>query len=96
MIAQKHIQALKQVISGFDPSCTNSYFLFGSSVRADNFRDVDLGVAGNASSRKNLADLRDRFYEAPIPYKVDVVDFDDADQDFRSYVDRNEPHIWIN
>ena len=87
---------LEQVISGFDPSRTNRYFLFGSSTRRDDFADFDLGVLGNATSGKNLSELRDRFYESTIPFKVDVVDFDSVESEFRDYVDHHETPLWIN
>jgi predicted nucleotidyltransferase len=95
MIGQGHIAQLERVISDFDPKGANRYFVFGSSVRRDRFRDIDIGVLGNRASRKRLSDLRDRFYESTLPYTVDVVDFDDADAPFRDYVLRNEPIVWM-
>ncbi len=44
---------------------------------------------------KKLSELRDHFYDSSIPYKVDVVDFDAADGDFREHVLHNEPIVWI-
>ena len=70
-------------------------FIFGSSARRDYFHDIDVGVIGAGSAPKALTALRDNLYDAPIPYKVDVVDFDTADQDFTTYVFKNEPLIWI-
>ena len=55
----------------------------------------NVGVVGAGSAPKALTALRDNLYDAPIPYKVDVVDFDTADQDFATYVFKNEPLIWI-
>ena len=52
-------------------------------------------VVGNAQSRKPLSELRDLFYDSPIPYSVDVVDFDAADAEFKTFVFQNEPIVWI-
>jgi predicted nucleotidyltransferase len=95
MTKPRYTEQVKEVVKKFDPTGSNRYFLFGSSVRAEKFRDIDLGVIGNRTSQKKLSDLRDRFYDAPIPYKVDVVDFDKADSDFREYVLHNEHIVWI-
>lgn len=96
MTDNKYVHAVKNVVTQFDPSGSNRYFLFGSSVRKERFGDIDLAVTGNKASGKNLSDLRDLFYDAPIPYKVDVVDFDAADKDFRDYVLENEPIVWLH
>lgn len=95
MTAPRYAQKVKEVVSTFDPEGSNRYFLFGSSVRKDRFHDIDLGVVGNANSRKDLSELRENFYDSDIPYKVDVVDFDGADSEFRDYVMKNEPIVWI-
>ena len=96
MIGRNHIHELERVISDFDPSGANRYFLYGSSVRLPKFRDVDLGVLGNKSSGKPLSKLREQFYESRIPYTVDVVDFDEAEGSFRDYVLQTEPIVWIH
>jgi predicted nucleotidyltransferase len=95
MTNSRFAQMVTDVVTAFDPEGTNRYFLFGSSVREKKFRDIDVGVVG-AGGQKDLATLRDRFYESAIPYKVDVVDFDTADSGFRDYVLKNEPIVWIS
>lgn len=95
MTATKYHDRIREVLTSFDPEGQNRYFLFGSAVRGKLFHDIDLGVVGNGTSRKKLSDLRDRFYDSLIPYKVDVVDFDEADRDFNEYVRSNEPIVWL-
>lgn len=95
MTKPRYIEQVKDVISKFDPQGSNRYFLFGSSVRKEKFHDIDLGVTGNKSSQKRLSELRDNFYDSNIPYKVDVIDFDAADSDFREYVLHKETKVWI-
>jgi uncharacterized protein len=91
----EEIKLIRGIIDDFDPARSNRYFVFGSSVRRKKFHDIDLGVVGNGSSHKQLEELRERFYHSNLPYKVDVVDFDAADREFRDYVLHNEPIVWI-
>jgi predicted nucleotidyltransferase len=93
---QTHVNKVKEAVERVAPRGLNRYFLFGSSVRKDRFHDIDLGVVGNKVSQKKLSELREIFYDSSIPYRVDVVDFDDADEDFKSYVFTNEPIVWIH
>lgn len=86
---------IRDTILDFDPAAANRYFLFGSFVKGEKFHDIDLGVMGNSRSRKNLADLEDKFYDSRIPYKVDVIDVDEADSGFRDYVLNKEKVIWL-
>jgi len=95
MTNPKYLDEIRRVVEKFDPARSNRYFLFGSAARKATFRDIDLGVMGNSQSRKKLSDLRDYFYDSRIPYKVDVVDFDEADSDFREHVIHDESLIWI-
>ena len=95
MTKSTYVKQLKDVVFKFDPQGSNRYFLFGSSVRKKKFHDIDLGIVGNKKSRKNISELRDRFYDSRIPYKIDVVDFDAADSEFREHVLHNEPVVWI-
>lgn len=91
----KYEREIKDVLHQFDPEQSNKYFVFGSSVKGEGFHDIDLGVVGNSTAQKPLSELRDRFYDAPIPYNIDVVDFDEADSEFREYVTKSEPLVWI-
>ncbi|TSC86910.1 MAG: hypothetical protein G01um10148_15 [Parcubacteria group bacterium Gr01-1014_8] len=95
MTKLRYENQVRDIVKKFDPQGSNRYFLFGSSVRKEKFHDIDLGVVGNGRSQKKLSELRDRFYDSPIPYKVDVVDLDAADADFRDFVLQNESVVWI-
>ena len=91
----RYFKQIKRKITEFDPSRANKYFLFGSFVRGEKYHDIDLGVIGNEKSRKNLSELEDVFYDSTIPYKVDIVDFDGAEKDFKHHVFKKEPLLWI-
>ena len=91
----KYVNEIKNTILALDPTAANQYFLFGSFVKDKKFHDIDLGVMGNAKSRKNLSELRDEFYDSAIPYKVDVVDIDEANPDFKDHVLNEEKVVWL-
>ena len=95
MTELQYVERVRRVVKKFDPQGSNRYFLFGSAVHGRKFHDIDLGIVGNRKSQKNIAELRDRFYDSDIPYKVDVVDFDSADDDFRTHVLTKEPIVWV-
>lgn len=95
MLPVNYTNQIRDTILSFDPTAANQYFLFGSFVKEKKFHDIDLGVVGNVKSRKNLSDLRDKFYDSRIPYKVDIVDVDEADPDFRDYVLNREKILWL-
>lgn len=86
---------IKDTILDFNPTVANRYFLFGSFVKGEKFHDIDLGVVGNTKSGGNIADLKDKFYDSKIPYKVDIVDIDEADPSFRDYVLNKEKIVWL-
>lgn len=90
-----YLTQIREALAAFDPERSNRYFVFGSAVRSKKFRDIDVGVIGNKKTRKPLRVLRDIFYDAPIPYKIDVVDMDAADEDFQDHVFDKERIVWI-
>ena len=94
-MVSNYVEAVRDIVLQFDPTGENRYFQFGSSVRKSSYRDIDLGVVGNSRVRKELDTLREAFEESTIPYTVDIVDFDEADQYFREFVLSHEPLLWI-
>jgi len=60
-------------------------YLFGSWARGDNTNSSDIDIAvwsEEALPPGTLANLRLDLEEAPIPYRVDVVDLTQADPEF--------------
>lgn len=96
MLAERYIGQVRTIIGSFDPAWQNRYFVFGSSTRKERFGDIDIGVVGNSRARKDIANLKEQFEESTVPYVVDVVDFDDASEEFKDYVMHNEPLVWLN
>ena len=86
----------KLVLSVLAPYPVQVY-LFGSYARGD-YRissDVDIAVAGaEALPAGMLAELRDSLEESNLPYRVDLIDLNDAGESFRSRV-LEEGILWI-
>jgi predicted nucleotidyltransferase len=63
---------------------------FGSRVagKVKPFSDLDLAVMGNVPvSSPILADLKDAFSESDLPFKVDIVDWAEAQENFRRIIE---------
>lgn len=60
-------------------------FLFGSFLQKEKFFDIDLGISGKYDE-KILGELKEYFEESNFPYKVDIIDFNKAEKDFKNYV----------
>lgn len=90
MIEKKKIQ--KQIIEIFKKYSElrkAKVFLFGSFLNKEKFFDIDLGISGEFDE-KILPQLREDFEESNFPYKVDIVDFNQADKNFKSYVQKQK------
>lgn len=57
-------------------------FIFGSRVKETNrkFSDIDIAIKGEKITSQTLAKIRFELEESALPYKVDVVDFDEIDE----------------
>lgn len=94
MIQEKYINKIKEII-GKNVSSENGarFFIFGSSVLSENFSDVDLGFLGALSDGQTVK-IREELEEAPIPYKFDLVDFNNVEESFRNKV-LSEKIVWL-
>ena len=62
-------------------------FFFGSRVtgKSDENSDIDIGIEGDKPLPAGvLSDIQDEIEELPVLYKIDVVDFADANEKFKA------------
>ena len=62
-------------------------FLFGSRARGDNFTvsDVDIGyIPKDNFDDKKITFLKEKIENSTIPYKVEVVNFNNVSEDFKN------------
>ncbi len=81
-------KALEDNLSGVD----HRAFIFGSQANRQELilADIDLGIMTNAGiPLNNLARIHNAIEEMPMLYKVDLVDFNDVDDKFRSVALQN-------
>lgn len=94
MIQGKYLAEIKG-ISGKYLKEGDRAFIFGSSAEDKKFNDIDLAVVSDRDDLdKALMQIRDDLEESKLPYKFDVVNFNQAKESFRNRV-MNGPKIWI-
>ena len=71
-------------------------YLFGSSVREDykSFSDIDLAIS--TPDKKLIPILRYQLEELPIPYKIDLIDLEEANTNLKEDILKNGIIIWKN
>jgi len=71
-------------------------FLFGSRARKNNspMADIDVGIWGAESiGIRKIAEIKDLIAESIVPFDIDIVDFNSADEKFMDYALR-KIEIW--
>ena len=66
--------------------------LFGSRARGDNYpySDVDIGIIPHGPFDKtSITMLREKIEESTIPYKVEIINLEEASDDFKKEILRD-------
>ncbi len=83
----KYLAQLKNLVLDELKSQNIKIFMFGSRARGDNYigSDVDIGLIpkGKMDSNK-ISLLKEKIDNSNIPYKVEIVNFNDVSEDFKS------------
>lgn len=93
---QVYVQAVRNLVLDELRDIQARVYLFGSWARGTPKRtsDVDVAVEPLATlPAGTLARLRERLEESHIPYRVEVVDLSQADEDFRQRV-KEDGVLW--
>jgi predicted nucleotidyltransferase len=88
-IEPHELQIVRRILR--DCITERNVWVFGSratGVRLKRFSDLDLAIEGRLSLPER-ARLADEFDESPLPFKVDVVELDEVDTDFRRRIERD-------
>ena len=93
MLKKRYQILIKNALKRYLPAKTE-IFVFGSSLRSDNFKDIDVGIDGSKVSSGMLLKLRDELEASILPYAVDVVDFSRVDKNFRKCVFEDKV-LWL-
>lgn len=93
---QAHLQAVRALVLDELRDLKVRTYLFGSWARGTPKRtsDVDIAVEPlEALPPGTLARLRERLEESTIPYRVEVVDLSQVDENFRQRI-KDEGVLW--
>jgi predicted nucleotidyltransferase len=93
MISGEIIKRIKEVVIGHFNGDVR-FFIFGSSVIDEKFNDIDLGIIGKSANKERIEKLKEEFEESSIPYKIDIINFNDVDRKFHDKILR-EKIIWL-
>jgi hypothetical protein len=89
MIKRKYLEQLKKIVNKYPAK----YFIFGSSVGSGLFNDIDIGVIG--ANERSIVRLSEDLNGSTFPYKVDLVNIDIVDKNFKKKV-LDKDIIWLN
>lgn len=93
MLKERYLKQITLLVNAQVKNKKAQVFLFGSSVRKERFGDFDIGLLGEVGAPL-VRKLKNAFEESTIPYKVDVIDFNQVSKTFKNNVFK-ERIIWI-
>ena len=71
--------------------------IFGSRLKGNNhpFSDLDLAfICKKGLEFKKKISLQIAFDDSDLPYRVDIVDYNNASKEFKEIIDRDNKKIW--
>ncbi len=81
----KYFKEIKKIILKYFNSDV-SIFIFGSALSGQNCNDIDVGVLGLGNNDAKLSLIREEFENSNIPYKIDLINFDEVEERFKEKV----------
>lgn len=93
MLHQDYQNLIREIVNKY-VSKNAKIFVFGSSVRSDRFKDIDIGIQNTEASEASLAKAKEELEESILPYKVDIIDFSKVEEDFKKQVFKDKI-LWL-
>jgi len=93
MIKKKYLKQLKKEINEFIGTREIKAFIFGSSLEKGHFADIDIGLMGNFKITETM-NLKEKIEDTNLPYFVDIINFNQAEKEFKQNVLSNKI-LWI-
>jgi len=91
-----YLELVKAILLKHLPKSTKIY-AFGSRIKgtAKPFSDLDLAIdaEGKKLPAKIMTNLLSEFEESSLPYKIDLIDFNDISPQFKSIVEQDKVAI---
>ena len=89
-ITQHDLEVVRSILEGFVPDA--EIIVFGSRIHgtAKPWSDLDLAIkAQSPLDWKLLADIKEAFQESELPFRVDILDWNDITPAFRKAIEIN-------
>jgi len=89
-VIKSHKEKIITIISALFPK--TKIYLYGSRARGTHqeWSDIDLALdAGKKLNRHDIREVMDMLEASNIPYKVSIVDFNDADKEFKDEISKD-------
>ena len=85
-LAEDELSILKDVIGRHLDALPNKAFVFGSRATgtARKFSDIDIGIVGPRLDSEKYFSILDDLEKSPLEYLVDLVQFEDVSDSFKS------------
>ncbi len=92
----KYVELVREIVLGLIDKRSITVFLFGSRAGKDYFHnsDIDVGFLSHEEIDNKLFNkINESIEESLVPYHVDLIDFNNTDENFRKIALR-EIEIW--
>jgi predicted nucleotidyltransferase len=89
------LEVVRNILNRFVPSA--EIIVFGSRIHgtAKPWSDLDLAIKANSAlDWKLLAEIKETFQESELPFRVDVLDWNDITESFRKAIEISGFEIW--
>ncbi len=94
-LSLEHQEQIREILRRQIPDRTA--YIFGSRVRgrAKKFSDVDLAIEGKTPLTLQLiADLKEAFSSSALPFRIDILDWNRASDEFRRAIQDERQKIY--
>jgi len=91
-MADFNLDEFKKIVFSHLDSSVYKAFIFGSRATGTNrkYSDIDLGIVARTKvPTTTMFDLEDEFDQSNLPFKVDVVDFNNVSENFKKVALKN-------
>ena len=94
-ITDEEMKIVLKIIKNYAENC--EVLVFGSRLKGNNkpFSDLDLAFSCKEKlDLKKLSRLKLKFEESDLPYRVDIIDYNRASEEFKKIIDEENEKIY--
>jgi predicted nucleotidyltransferase len=89
-----YIDIIKRIINRYIPNSEIKIFGSRANNSSNNNSDIDIAIISNKKiDLKTLAKIKMAFEESDIPYRVDIIDYMSASENFKKIIDSSSERI---